>query len=72
MLNERLSWILWVRPSNSASCLFLLQQRRKRPNFVRPLGELKSRDALNEAHVPFDFFFVPFFFLVAITLLLGF
>jgi hypothetical protein len=39
---------------------------------VRPLGESKSRDALNEPHVPFDFFFGPFFFFVAITLLLGF
>jgi hypothetical protein len=30
----------------------------------------KSRDTLNEAHVLFDFFFLPFFFFVAITLLL--
>jgi hypothetical protein len=39
---------------------------------VRPLVESKSRDALNEPHVPFDFFFGPFFFFAAITLLLGF
>jgi len=39
---------------------------------VRPLVESKFRDALNEPHVLFDFFFGPFFFFAAITLLLGF
>jgi hypothetical protein len=39
---------------------------------VRPLGEIKPCDALNEAHV-FDFGELPpFFFFVAITLLLSF
>ena len=57
--------------SNSASCLLLLQQRRKRPNIgPAALARSKSCNALNEPYVPFDFFFVPFFF--AITLLLGF
>jgi hypothetical protein len=36
---------------------------------VRPLAT-SNRDALNGAHVPFDFFFMPFFFGVGMTLLL--
>src|SRR5262249_12435336 len=51
--------------------LLLLQQRRKRPNIVpAALARSKSCNALNGPYVPFDFFFVPFFFF-AITLLLG-
>jgi hypothetical protein len=37
---------------------------------VRPLGDIKIAMLLNEAHMPFDFFFLAFFF--AMTLLLDF
>jgi len=37
--------------------------------WVRPLGDIKNRDALNEAHALFDFFFVPFFFFAMMLLL---
>jgi hypothetical protein len=41
---------------------------------VRPPGEIKPCDALNEPYVPFDFFELLFllFFFVAMTLLLSF
>ena len=44
----------------------------KRPNIGPAAWRHQNRDALNEAHMPFDFgLFLPFFF-VAITLLLAF
>jgi hypothetical protein len=44
----------------------------KRPNIGPAAWRHQNRDALNEAHMPFDFgLFLPFFF-VAITPLLAF
>jgi hypothetical protein len=66
---------LVLRPDGQQQCIlfaFLLQQDESGRTPVRPLVESKSRDALNEPHVPFAFFFGPFFFFAAITLLLGF
>jgi hypothetical protein len=60
-------------PKASEFCAMItVADKDKRPNMVRPLGDIKNRDALNEAHMPFDFFFLPVFFFVAITLLLAF
>ncbi len=64
-----------ARPDGQQQCVlfaFCCSKDESGRTPVRPLGESKSRDALNEPHVPFDFFFGPFFFFVAITLLLGF
>jgi hypothetical protein len=33
---------------------------------VRPFGDIKKRDALNETHIPFDFDFLVFFFAMTI------
>jgi len=41
----------------------------KRPNMGPAAWRLQNRDALNKAHVLFDFFFVPFFFFAMMLLL---
>jgi len=38
----------------------------KRPNIRPAAWRHQSRDPLNEAQVPFDFFFVPFFFMTVL------
>jgi hypothetical protein len=66
---------LVLRPDGHKQCIlfaFWCSKDESGRTPVRPLVESKSRDALNELHVPFDFFFGPFFFFAAITLLLGF
>jgi hypothetical protein len=47
-------------------------RKDKRPNIGPAVWRYQNRDALNEAHMPFDFdeLFLAFFF-VAIMLLLG-
>src|SRR4029077_15653531 len=63
-----------LRPDGQQQCVlfaFCCSKDESGRTPVRPLGASKSRDALNEPHVPFDFFFGPFFFF-AITLLLRF
>jgi hypothetical protein len=47
-------------------------RKDKRPNIGPAVCLHQNHDALNEAHVAFDFFFGPFFFFAAMTLLLGF
>src|SRR5215469_13952741 len=41
----------------------------KRPNMGPAAWRHQNRDALNESHVLFDFFFVPFFFFAMMLLL---
>jgi hypothetical protein len=40
-----------------------VRRKDKRPNIGPAAWRHQSRDPLNEAQVPFDFFFVPFFFM---------
>jgi hypothetical protein len=67
---------LVLRPDGQQQCVlfaFCFSKDESGRTSVRPLGEIKPCNALNEPYMPFDFFelFLLFFF-VAMTLLLSF